>query len=124
LIDAKMPVFGICLGHQMLGSRSAQDAEDGASHHGANHPVKDLGPARSRSCDESRLHGGRETLRPRQQTMSRCSTAPIAASRRRQAVFGVQYHPEASPGPMDSHYLFDRFAHAARAEIIIMAKTP
>ena len=46
--------------------------------------------------------------------MSRCSTAPIAASRwKAKHVFSVQYHPEASPGPMDSHYLFERFADAA-----------
>jgi len=119
LIDAKMPVFGICLGHQMLGlALGGRTRKMAQGHHGANHPVKDLETGKVEIV--SMNHGftvDRETL-PKgvKETHvslfdgSNCGIAVEGAP-----VFGVQYHPEASPGPMDSHYLFERFAAAAKA---------
>ena len=82
-------------------------------HHGANHPVKDLTTGKVEIV--SMNHGftvDRDTpaRERRRRPTSRCSTAPTAASRSTdRPVFSVQHHPEASPGPQDSHYLFERF---------------
>ena len=114
---AGMPTFGICLGHQMLGlAVGAKTMKMHQGHHGANHPVKDLTTGKVEIT--SMNHGfavDRATPagRTRRRPMSRCSTAPIAASRSKdRPVFSVQYHPEASPGPRDSHDLFKRFVDA------------
>jgi carbamoyl-phosphate synthase small subunit len=113
VIDAGLPVFGICLGHQMLAlALGARTEKMHHGHRGANHPVKDLATgkveitsqnhgfvvvdeslpanvvATHRSLFDDSLEGLRATDRP---------------------VFSVQYHPEASPGPHDAHYLFERF---------------
>ncbi len=120
LVESGMPVFGICLGHQMLAlALGAKTRKMAQGHHGANHPVKDLDHGQGRDrFDESRLHGGSRNIAEgcAAKRMSRCSTAPIAASRSKASpCFRVQYHPEASPGPMDSHYLFGRFVDAVKA---------
>jgi len=112
-----VPLFGICLGHQMLAlALGAETRKMAQGHHGANHPVKDLKTGKVEIV--SMNHGftvDRETL-PRGVTETHVSlfdgtNCGIALDGK--PVFSVQYHPEASPGPMDSHYLFDRFAHAA-----------
>ena len=112
-----VPLFGICLGHQMLalalGARTRKMAQ---GHHGANHPVKDLKTGKVEIV--SMNHGftvDRETL-PKGVNETHVSlfdgtNCGIALDGK--PVFSVQYHPEASPGPMDSHYLFTRFAAAA-----------
>ena len=112
-----VPLFGICLGHQMLAlALGAKTRKMPQGHHGANHPVKDL-----RSCKVeivSMNHGfavDRETL-PRGVSETHISlfdgtNCGIALDGK--PAFSVQYHPEASPGPMDSHYLFTQFAAAA-----------
>ena len=120
IVDSKLPLFGICLGHQMLGlALGASTRKMPQGHHGANHPVKDLITGKVEIV--SMNHGftvDRETL-PKGVTEthvslfdgSNCGIALGGAP-----VFSVQYHPEASPGPMDSHYLFKRFATLARGE--------
>jgi len=119
LVAANLPVFGICLGHQMLGlALGAQTRKMAQGHHGANHPVKDLETGRVEIV--SMNHGftvDRETL-PRgvkETHVSLFDGTNCGIALEGKPVFSVQYHPEASPGPMDSHYLFDRFAKAARA---------
>jgi carbamoyl-phosphate synthase small subunit len=114
LVDSGTPVFGICLGHQMLAlalGASTRKMEQG--HHGANHPVKDLTTGKVEIV--SMNHGftvDRETL-PGPVVETHVSlfdgtNAGLAVKDR--PIFSVQHHPEASPGPTDSLYLFERFA--------------
>ena len=113
LVASGLPVFGICLGHQMLGlALGGTTAKMHQGHHGANHPVKDFTTGKVEIT--SMNHGftvDRESLpATSRRPMSRCSTARIAGLKLKdRPVFSVQYHPEASPGPQDSHYLFTRF---------------
>jgi len=114
LVDSGKPVFGICLGHQMLAlALGAQTSKMDQGHHGANHPVKDLTTGKVEIV--SMNHGftvDRDTL-PAAVTETHVSlfdgtNAGIAMTDK--PVFSVQHHPEASPGPTDSLYLFERFA--------------
>jgi carbamoyl-phosphate synthase small subunit len=114
LVDSGKPVFGICLGHQMLAlALGAQTVKMEQGHHGANHPVKDLTTGKVEIV--SMNHGftvDRATL-PAPVVETHVSlfdgtNAGIALKDR--PVFSVQHHPEASPGPTDSLYIFDRFA--------------
>lgn len=118
LIDHGLPVFGICLGHQMLGlALGAKTKKMLQGHHGANHPVKDLETGKVEIV--SMNHGftvDRDSL-PNDVIETHVSLfdgTNCGLRMKSRPVFGVQYHPEASPGPMDSHYLFDRFAEAVR----------
>src|ERR1700733_2540642 len=119
LVEANLPVFGICLGHQMLAlALGAETRKMTQGHHGANHPVKDLETGKVEIV--SMNHGftvDRESLpkgiRETHVSLFDGSNCGIAVDG--QPVFSVQYHPEASPGPMDSHYLFDRFVDAVKA---------
>ena len=113
VLDKKVPLFGICLGHQMLAlTLGGKTRKMERGHRGANQPVKDLTtgkveitsqnhgfcvipeslPENTEVTHVSLFDGINEGLR--------CTDKPA---------FSVQYHPEASPGPTDSHYLFDRF---------------
>lgn len=121
LLETNIPVFGICLGHQMmalaLGAKTRKMAQ---GHHGANHPVKDLSTGKVEIV--SMNHGftvDRETLptgmRETHVSLFDGSNCGLALNDR--PVFSVQYHPEASPGPMDSHYLFAQFAQSAKERV-------
>ena len=114
LVDSGKPVFGICLGHQMLSlALGAKTIKMDQGHHGANHPVKDLQTGKVEIV--SMNHGftvEREGLPDAVQethvSLFDGTNAGIRLTDR--PVFSVQHHPEASPGPTDSLYLFDRFA--------------
>ncbi len=114
LVDSGTPLFGICLGHQMLAlALGARTVKMDQGHHGANHPVKDLTTGKVEIV--SMNHGftvDRDSL-PEAVTETHVSlfdgtNCGIALKDR--PVFSVQHHPEASPGPADSLYLFQRFA--------------
>lgn len=113
VIEKGVPTFGICLGHQMIGlAVGGRTVKMHQGHHGANHPVKDLTTGKVEIT--SMNHGfavDRDSL-PENAVETHVSlfdgsNAGIALADK--PVFSVQYHPEASPGPQDSHYLFDRF---------------
>jgi carbamoyl-phosphate synthase small subunit len=117
LIEQK-PVFGICLGHQMLGlAVGAKTMKMHQGHHGANHPVKDLKTGKVEIT--SMNHGfavDRATL-PNNTVETHVSLfdgSNCGLALTDKPVFSVQYHPEASPGPQDSHYLFGRFVDLMR----------
>jgi carbamoyl-phosphate synthase small subunit len=115
----KKPVFGICLGHQMLGiALGAKTMKMHQGHHGANHPVKDLATGKVEIT--SMNHGfavDRATLPDNavETHVSLFDGSNSGLALKDRPVFSVQYHPEASPGPRDSHYLFERFVAAMRA---------
>ena len=113
VIDAGVPTFGICLGHQMLGlALGGRTMKMHQGHHGANHPVKDLTTGKVEitsmnhgfAVDSKSLPDGVEETHVSLFDGSNCGLRL-----RDRPVFGVQYHPEASPGPRDSRYLFQRF---------------
>lgn len=113
LLDQNIPIFGICLGHQMLAiALGGKTAKMELGHRGANHPVKDLATGRVEITSQN--HGFQvlaETL-PDDVEITHISLFDQTNEGLRalnRPAFSVQYHPEASPGPMDSHYLFDRF---------------
>jgi carbamoyl-phosphate synthase small subunit len=115
ILDAtKVPVFGICLGHQLMGLASgAKTLKMKFGHHGANHPVKDLDSGRV--VITSQNHGFAvdpstvpSTLRATHISLFDGSLQGLARTDR--PAFCFQGHPEASPGPHDIGYLFDRFA--------------
>ena len=113
LVDSGLPVFGICLGHQMLAlALGAKTTKMHQGHHGANHPVKDFTTAKVEIT--SMNHGftvERETLpeNVEETHVSLFDGTNCGIRLMGKPVFSVQYHPEASPGPQDSHYLFARF---------------
>jgi carbamoyl-phosphate synthase small subunit len=118
VIDTGVPTFGICLGHQMLGlAIGATTMKMHQGHHGANHPVKDLTTGKVEitsmnhgfAVDRATLPANAEETHVSLFDGSNCGIAL-----KDKPVFSVQYHPEASPGPRDSHYLFGRFVELMR----------
>ncbi|XCD38926.1 glutamine-hydrolyzing carbamoyl-phosphate synthase small subunit [Candidatus Liberibacter asiaticus] len=113
LVDSGMPMFGICLGHQLLGlALGAQTVKMYQGHHGVNHPVKNISNGTVEivsmnhgfAIDASSLPAGLEETHISLFDSSNCGFRLID-----QPVFSVQYHPESSPGPQDSYYLFSTF---------------
>jgi carbamoyl-phosphate synthase small subunit len=120
MVESGKPVFGICLGHQMLAlALGAKTVKMGQGHHGANHPVKDLTTGKVEivsmnhgfSVDRDSLPAG---LKETHVSLFDGSNCGLAMDGR--PVFSVQHHPEASPGPTDSLYLFRRFAELMDAK--------
>jgi carbamoyl-phosphate synthase small subunit len=119
LARSEVPVFGICLGHQMLAlALGAKTIKMNHGHHGANHPVKDVETGKVEitsmnhgfTVDSQTLPKG---VMETHVSLFDGSNCGIRMTER--PVFSVQYHPEASPGPQDSFYLFERFANAMEA---------
>jgi carbamoyl-phosphate synthase small subunit len=113
LVASGKPVFGICLGHQMLAiALGARTEKMHQGHHGANHPVKDY--TTNKVEITSMNHGftvARDSIpsNVEETHVSLFDGTNCGLRLKDKPVFSVQYHPEASPGPQDSHYLFDRF---------------
>lgn len=116
ILKADIPVFGICLGHQMLAlALGAKTVKMSHGHHGANHPVKDYDTGKVEitsmnhgfAVDAQSLPAGVVETHVSLFDGSNCGLRVEG-----KPVFSVQYHPEASPGPQDSYYLFERFVAA------------
>ncbi len=119
VLKADLPLFGICLGHQMLAlALGAKTVKMNHGHHGANHPVKDVTTGKVEitsmnhgfTVDSQTLPKGVSETHVSLFDGSNCGIAVDG-----KPIFSVQYHPEASPGPQDSFYLFERFAAAMKA---------
>ena len=116
LVDSGLPVFGICLGHQMLAlALGAKTKKMRQGHHGANHPVKDVTTGKVEIVSMNHGFTVDTTTLPRgvkETHISLFDGTNCGLALEGRPVFSVQYHPEASPGPHDSQYLFDRFKQA------------
>ena len=116
LLQTGMPLFGICLGHQLLArALGGETRKLPFGHRGGNHPVKDLETGKVEITSQNHgFHVVPESLPDHalvtHQSLFDGTNEGLRLKGR--PVFSVQYHPEASPGPHDSHYLFDRFALA------------
>jgi carbamoyl-phosphate synthase small subunit len=115
----ELPIFGICLGHQILAlALGAKTVKMNHGHHGANHPVKDKETGKVEitsmnhgfAVDSQSLPDG---VMETHVSLFDGSNCGIRMTDR--PVFSVQYHPEASPGPQDSFYLFERFSASMQA---------
>jgi carbamoyl-phosphate synthase small subunit len=113
VLEARLPVFGICLGHQLLSlALGAKTYKLARGHRGANQPVKDLETGKVEITSQNHGFAVDPKTLPAHAKVTHVSlfdgtNEGIAATDR--PAFSVQYHPEASPGPSDSHYLFGRF---------------
>ena len=126
LLAADLPIFGICIGHQLLAlAFGGKTVKMDRGHRGANHPVRDLTTGRIEITSQNHGFMVVESSLPEDIEVSHISLfdGSVEGLRHKyKPVFCVQYHPEASPGPHDSLYLFDRFAalmeahKAARSE--------
>lgn len=118
VIAADVPLFGICLGHQMLGiALGGETKKMHQGHHGANHPVQDRTTGKVEIT--SMNHGFAVDAGSLPDTVEETHVSLFDGSNcglrvKDKPIFSVQYHPEASPGPQDSHYLFTRFVNLMR----------
>ncbi len=119
LLERDVPLFGICLGHQMLGlAAGAKTVKMHQGHRGANHPVQRVGEGWGETAGlveiTSMNHGFAVDAESLPDTVEQTHVSLFDGSNcgisiRGKNAFGVQYHPEASPGPQDSFYLFEKF---------------
>jgi carbamoyl-phosphate synthase small subunit len=113
LMDTGVPMFGICLGHQLMAlALGAETEKMPRGHRGANHPVKDLATGKVEITSQN--HGFVVKQESLPDTVEVTHVSLFDGSNeglkvKNKPIFSVQYHPEASPGPEDSHYLFHRF---------------
>ncbi len=118
LVQSGTPIFGICLGHQLLGlALGGRTSKMHQGHRGANHPVKDLrtGKVEITSMNHGFTVDDEGLPKSLEVTHRSLFDGTITGLRLKgKPVFSVQYHPEASPGPQDSHYLFIEFAEIIR----------
>ena len=116
IISANIPILGICLGHQMLAlALGAKTIKMTQGHHGANHPVKDYTTNKVEIV--SMNHGFAVDAKSLPENVKETHVSLFDGTNcgiklKGKPVFSVQHHPEASPGPKDSFYLFERFAAA------------
>ena len=109
-----VPIFGICLGHQLLGRAiGAETVKMPFGHHGGNHPVQHVGTGRVEITSQNHNFAvdpdtmiGRATMTHVNLNDGVCEGLEVTG----EMAFSVQHHPEANPGPHDSNYLFDQFA--------------
>ena len=112
LIKSKIPLFGICLGHQLISlALGAKTKKMFQGHRGANHPVKNLETEKVEITSQNHGFEVTEKSIPKDVKITHKSLfdGSIEGIRKGKNIFAVQYHPEASPGPHDSHYLFQEF---------------
>ncbi|WP_366556203.1 glutamine-hydrolyzing carbamoyl-phosphate synthase small subunit [Aquibaculum sediminis] len=121
LENKALPIFGICLGHQLLARALGAETEKmHLGHRGANHPVKDLETGKVEITSQNHGFVVKSDSLPADVEVTHVSLfdgSNEGIRLKNRPVFSVQYHPEASPGPQDSHYLFERFVdNIARAK--------
>ena len=118
VLERDIPVFGICLGHQMLAlALGAKTEKMHQGHHGANHPVKDHTTGKVEIVSMNHGFAVASGSLPEGVTETHVSLfdgSNCGLSLAGRPVFSIQHHPEASPGPQDSHYLFRRFVNLMR----------
>jgi carbamoyl-phosphate synthase small subunit len=120
LMEQRIPTFGICLGHQILGlACGGKTFKLKFGHRGANHPVKNLASGRVEVTSQNHGFAVDPSLFDRREfvlTHVNLNDGTVEGFRHRELpVTSVQYHPEASPGPHDSHYLFGEFIALMRS---------
>jgi carbamoyl-phosphate synthase small subunit len=123
IADKGVPIFGICLGHQILGlTYGASTVKMGYGHHGGNHPVRDIATGKVLITSQNHgfaVVGGAEGIPGApdlEMTHVNLNDGTVEGLRHRhKPVFAVQYHPEAAPGPHDGRPLFDEFLNTVRS---------
>ncbi len=120
LMETGKPMFGICLGHQLMGLALGGTTEKmHQGHHGANHPVKDLTTGKVEITSMNHGFAVKSESLPdsvEQTHISLFDGSNAGLKVKHKPIFSVQYHPVASPGPHDSHYLFTHFLNQVRAQ--------